>query len=63
MVRIRLAADVCQKLDGAAEPVEFCDATGRVIGLFLPDGIPAGIKRGGPPADLPIPLIDRAIAA
>jgi len=56
MVRIRLAADVCQKLDGAAEPVEVCDATGRVIGLFLPDGIPAGIKRGVPPADLPIPL-------
>jgi len=49
--------------DGSPDPVEVCDATGRVIGLFLPDGIPAGIKPGGPPADLPIPLIDRAIAA
>ena len=59
MVRIRFDADVCQKLDGVAEPVEVCDSTGRVIGLFLPDGIPAVIKRGVPPADLPIPLTPR----
>ena len=63
MVRIRLDADVCQKLYGAAEPVEVCDATGRVIGLFLPDGIPVGVKRGVPPADLPIPLTAEELAA
>ncbi len=56
MVRIRFDADVCHKLDGAAEPVAVCDATGRVIGLFLPAGIPAGIKRGVLPANLEIPL-------
>jgi hypothetical protein len=33
-----------------------------VIGLFLPDGIPAVIKRGVPPADLPIPLAAEELA-
>jgi len=33
-----------------------------VIGLFLPDGIPAAIKRGVPPADLPIPLTAEELA-
>jgi hypothetical protein len=62
MVRIRFGAEVCQQLDGVAEPVEVCDATGRVIGLFLPDGIPAAIKRGVPPADLPVPLTAEELA-
>ena len=34
-----------------------------MIGLFLPDGIRAGMKRGVPPADLPIPLTAEELAA
>lgn len=52
MVRYALDAETCRQLGEATQTVELCDGAGRVIGFFLPEGVPRGI----PPAGMQIPL-------
>jgi len=53
MTRITLDADACQRLDAIVDhTAEICDAEGRVIGYFVPDGR----RPGQPPEGFEIPL-------
>ena len=57
MVRVTISQDIQAKLLTGSDPLELCDAGGRVVGHFIPVTDPAGYR--GVSSPTPVAELDR----